>query len=325
MKKFFNQLFILTILFIGLFYGYGSYIHSKETPREIKQVKALLKIGTGEDLGKQYEQYTKYMEEEKKEDLDLSYELFKKNMEETAVPVIEEAPILEESSIEPITPEIYKSVNVIITDVRNNNIDKILETFKDFKNIGLAFNYNNSYAMEKAKDAGFDNLINTVVMEPFNSNIKLPLEAITTNKSVEENLSSLQDTIDKSYMPIAVINEMGSKITSENGDKELLKAILNKTFENNLLFIDSKSNFHSIACEVAEEYNIPCVQNYLFINKRDQVKDAFAELKAEATRNGSAIGIFTYDVNKLDALRRALEEIGNGENLQIVPIIDLIK
>lgn len=238
--------------------------------------------------------------------------------EESIEVVVEEIPeeIIEEVVIIPAN-----DISIIISDVSNGNIDSIIKYFSDNKNIGLAFAYGSKDAMKKAKEAGFDNLIASVAMEPFNEDILLPLSTIKVDNSAEKNIEVLNIILAETYMPIAVMNEMGSKITSKK-HIDTLKPVMVEIKSKNLAFIDSKSNFYSVAGNIAEEVNVDFAENYTFIDKdissEEVILKALNGLKYRADEKGSVLAVGNYSAKLIKTLDSWLNDL--TENYQLVSI-----
>lgn len=229
-------------------------------------------------------------------------------MEQEVVEEVKESNI-EETVVEAVSEE--TNISIVLTDISSENIDSVVKYLADNKEIGLAFKSGNLEAMKKAKEAGFDNLIVSVTMEPFNESIAIPELSITTTKSTMENIDVLTTVLDEAYMPIAITNDMGSKVTSKK-HVNVMKPIMASIKSKNIAFLDSKSNYYSVAEGVAEEYGVPYASNYVFIDKdtssQEAVIDALNKLKETATYKNSVIAMGDYSEVVIKALGEWLSE-----------------
>ncbi|MCV6599288.1 MAG: divergent polysaccharide deacetylase family protein [Alphaproteobacteria bacterium] len=236
--------------------------------------------------------------------------------EEKSLEVVSEAN--EESVIDSVVEEqeevVVKSTNIsiVLTDISSENIDSVIKYLANNKEIGLAFKNGNFEAMKKAKEAGFDNLIVSITMEPFNESISLPELSITTGNSTMENVDVLDTVLDNSYMPIAITNDMGSKVTSKK-HINVMKPIMASIKSKDLAFLDSKSNYYSVAAGVAEEYGVPYASNYVFIDKdisnKEAVIGALNELEKVASYKDYVIAMGDYSETVIKALSEWLENV----------------
>ncbi|WP_088549607.1 divergent polysaccharide deacetylase family protein [Paenibacillus aquistagni] len=87
--------------------------------------------------------------------------------------------------------------------------------------------------------------------------------AILSNLSDEEIEKRVREAIDAVPHAVGMNNHMGSKIT---GDKHIMGIILRVCKEKGLYYLDSKTNYRSVAGEVAEELNVPIVYNQVFLD-----------------------------------------------------------
>lgn len=231
----------------------------------------------------------------------------------------EEVPCI--SDVEP-----KNKMAIVITDVSSENIDSVIKYLGDNTYVGLAFNINQYDAMKKAKDAGFDNLIVSVTMEPFNESISLPEQSITADKSAMENVQVLSDVIGNSYMPIAITNHMGSKITSKK-HVETMKPIMADLKGKGLGFIDSKSNYYSVAEGVAEEYSVPYFESYTFLDKDVSSKEVVTEALNKfqvASEDKLVLGMGAYSGKFIKALDSWLSEVDADEDSEVISIQEIL-
>lgn len=87
--------------------------------------------------------------------------------------------------------------------------------------------------------------------------------AILSSQSDAEIEQRLREAIDAVPHAVGMNNHMGSKIT---GDKRIMRIVLRVCKEKSLYYLDSKTNYRSIAGEIAEELDVPIVYNQVFLD-----------------------------------------------------------
>jgi polysaccharide deacetylase 2 family uncharacterized protein YibQ len=144
---------------------------------------------------------------------------------------------------------------------------------------------------EAAHKAGYDVLVH-LPMEPKTGRASwLGPGAIMTNLSDEEIRDKVRKAIDAVPYAIGINNHTGSKAT---GDIRVMRAIMDVCKERGLLFLDSHTNYRSVACKAAAEKNVPCLENEIFLDDHALPAHISKQLKLLADRskqNGTAIAI----------------------------------
>jgi hypothetical protein len=101
-------------------------------------------------------------------------------------------------------------------------------------------------------------------MEPKHGNPKwLGPGAITVDLSDEEIRKRMEAAIDDVPFAEGVNNHMGSKAT---GDKRVMRIVLQVCKERGLVFLDSKTNYWSVAGPIARELGVKYVANEMFFD-----------------------------------------------------------
>lgn len=109
-----------------------------------------------------------------------------------------------------------------------------------------------------------DDVILHLPMEPRQGNPKwLGPGAVLANMSDEEVRQKVEAALDNVPYAIGINNHMGSKIT---GDERVMGVILSVCKERGLFFVDSKTNYHSIAGKMAYQMGLPRVENHIFLD-----------------------------------------------------------
>ena len=123
---------------------------------------------------------------------------------------------------------------------------------------------------------------------------------------------------------VGVNNHMGSAFTTwEPG----MRAVLEEVGKRGLFFIDSITDPHSIACNLAGRMNVKCDARDVFLDtnaSEGQVEKQWHRLLGIAKRRGSAIAIghprnATYEVLKTEIPRLT------STNIRLVPISEVVK
>lgn len=86
---------------------------------------------------------------------------------------------------------------------------------------------------------------------------------ISTDLKNDEIRKRVHAAIDEVPHAIGINNHMGSKAT---GDERVMKLVLEVCKERGLFFLDSHTNYWSIACRKAKEVGVPCIENHLFLD-----------------------------------------------------------
>ena len=144
---------------------------------------------------------------------------------------------------------------------------------------------------ERAYRMGHDVILH-MPMEPKRGKKKwLGPGAITSKLTDEEIRKRMEEAIDQIPHAIAVNNHMGSKITS---DERIMSIVLDVCKERGLFFIDSRTNYNSVAKKLAELKGMPILENDIFLDDVQTVKHITKQLKSAAKlaeKNKSCIAI----------------------------------
>ncbi|MEO3947305.1 divergent polysaccharide deacetylase family protein [Gorillibacterium sp. CAU 1737] len=148
-------------------------------------------------------------------------------------------------------------------------------------------------------------------MEPFTGRKSwLGPGAITCDLKDEEIRERVRKAVDSVPHAVGISNHMGSKATS---DERVMENILHVCRERGLYFLDSHTNYRSIAGKTAAKMGVPSTDNQLFL---DDVKDAALVRKqllqlaklVEVRGTGIAIGhVGTGGKKTAEAVRQAPE------------------
>jgi uncharacterized protein len=115
---------------------------------------------------------------------------------------------------------------------------------------------------ENAFQKGNDVIVH-LPMEPQHKTKGLGKDAITTSMSETEIRERVLAAIADVPHAIDINNHMGSKAT---GDSRVMKVVLEVCREKNLIFVDSKTNYWSIVPKVANQLQVPFVENHIFLD-----------------------------------------------------------
>jgi polysaccharide deacetylase 2 family uncharacterized protein YibQ len=348
MKSIVSRMFLLLIIGIGGLFAYSYYYQGVVDLEASQEFVSFVEIEREAPVeGFMQEEYImSYADETPVVEEGFIYEIFE---EDVSAPIIEEVIAVEEVLAEEIIEEVEvevveavveeveviveapvkaKKLSIVLGDISDENIDSVIKYLGDNKYVGLAFSYGSLDAMKKARDAGFTEIVASVTMEPFDESIWLPVSTIKTSNSADLNKEILNTVLNETHMPIAIVNKMGSKITSVK-HMDTLRPIMEEIKSKNIGFIDSKSNFHSVAVDVAEEYGVPYVANYTFIDKdistETVVFDNLDKLKERADVQDYVLGMGDYSARLVKVLDTWLTAVEKDAGYEIVPVSVLMK
>lgn len=132
---------------------------------------------------------------------------------------------------------------------------------------------------EQAHKMGHDVIIH-MPMEPKQGKADwLGPGAITSEMTDEEVRKRMEEAIAQVPHAVGVNNHMGSKIT---GDERIMSIVLDVCKEHGLFFIDSKTNYHSVAGRVAAEKGLPNIGNDIFLDDMHTVQHVKKQLNSAA-------------------------------------------
>lgn len=115
----------------------------------------------------------------------------------------------------------------------------------------------------RAHERGDDVLLH-LPMEPRQGNPKwLGPGAVLANMTDEEVRRKVEAALDNVPFAIGINNHMGSKVT---GDERIMAVILSVCKERGLFFVDSKTNYRSVAGNMAYRAGLPRVENHIFLD-----------------------------------------------------------
>lgn len=178
---------------------------------------------------------------------------------------------------------------------------------------------------EAAHLAGKEVIIH-LPMEPMNANKSwLGPGVISTSLSDAEIRKRVDAAIADIPHAIGINNHMGSKATV---DARVMRIILEQCKKHKMFFVDSHTNYHSIACKTAEEVGVPCIENEMFLDDQHTLSHVTKQLslihqRLQTRRYCIAIGhVGAGGKITAEALKNKLPELANY--IQFVPISKLI-
>lgn len=160
-------------------------------------------------------------------------------------------------------------------------------------------------------------------MQPMGSNhlgpggLTLDMSRIQFRETLQADLTSVPHVV-------GINNHMGSLLTRHPGHMQWLMEEIRR--QESLYFVDSRTTHHSVANQVANEYQIPTRQRDVFLDddpSPEAVINQFNRLIEKANRKGSAIGIgHPYDstVSVLAVMLPQLKDM----NIELVPVSQLV-
>ncbi|MEK3714296.1 divergent polysaccharide deacetylase family protein [Paenibacillus sp. FSL R7-0333] len=115
----------------------------------------------------------------------------------------------------------------------------------------------------RAHELGFDVLVH-LPMEPRQGKPEwLGPGAVLTSMNDAEVRQRVEAALDNVPYAIGINNHMGSKVT---GDERVMGIVLEVCKERGLFFVDSHTNYRSVAGRMARELGMPPVENHIFLD-----------------------------------------------------------
>ncbi|MNO28220.1 Divergent polysaccharide deacetylase [compost metagenome] len=115
----------------------------------------------------------------------------------------------------------------------------------------------------RAHEQGLDVLVH-LPMEPRQGKPQwMGPGAVLTRMSDEEVRERVEAALDNVPFAIGINNHMGSKVT---GDERVMGIILAVCKERRMFFVDSHTNYRSVAGRMAREMGLPPVENHIFLD-----------------------------------------------------------
>lgn len=115
----------------------------------------------------------------------------------------------------------------------------------------------------RAHELGFDVLVH-LPMEPRQGKPEwLGPGAVLTRMSDAEVRQKVEAALDNVPYAIGINNHMGSKVT---GDERVMGIVLAVCKERGLFFVDSHTNYRSVAGRMAREMGLPPIENHIFLD-----------------------------------------------------------
>lgn len=162
-------------------------------------------------------------------------------------------------------PAEAKRVAIVIDDLGNNmdGTEEIMKAPIPLTVAVMPFLPTTKRDAEWAHRVGHDVLVH-LPMEPLKGRRNwLGPGAITTDLSDEEIRSRVEKAIDEVPHAVGINNHMGSKATA---DERVMRIVLGVCKKRGLFFLDSKTNYRSVASRVASELGVPVMQNEIFLD-----------------------------------------------------------
>ncbi|RNB70047.1 divergent polysaccharide deacetylase family protein [Brevibacillus panacihumi] len=172
-----------------------------------------------------------------------------------AIPEVSPAPL-------PAKP---KQVAFVIDDFGNNmkGTEEMLSMPVPMTIAVMPFLPSTKKDAELAYKNGHDVIVH-MPMEPLKGRASwLGPGAITTDLSDEEIRDRLRKAIDEVPHAIGMNNHMGSKATA---DERVMRIVMGVLKERGLYFLDSKTNYRSVAGKIAKEIGVPYTENQMFLD-----------------------------------------------------------
>ncbi|NHN30129.1 divergent polysaccharide deacetylase family protein [Paenibacillus agricola] len=158
-----------------------------------------------------------------------------------------------------------KKIAIVIDDFGNNmqGSDEIMMLTIPLTIAVMPFMPTTRRDAEWAHRLGHDVLIH-MPMEPLKGKKSwLGPGAITTDMPDEEIRKLVQQAIADVPYAVGMNNHMGSKVTA---DKRVMRIVLEVCKDNNLMYLDSRTNYKSVVKPIAEELGVRVLENHIFMD-----------------------------------------------------------
>ncbi|WP_253735801.1 divergent polysaccharide deacetylase family protein [Paenibacillus sp. FJAT-26967] len=158
-----------------------------------------------------------------------------------------------------------KSAAIVIDDFGNNmkGTDSILDLPIPLTVAVMPFLSSSKSDAQDAFRKGREVIVH-LPMEPMTGKKSwLGPGVISTDLSEEEIRKRVNAAIDDIPHAIGVNNHMGSKATA---DERVMHIVMEVLRERGLFFLDSHTNYRSIACREAKKVGVPCLENHIFLD-----------------------------------------------------------
>ncbi len=181
--------------------------------------------------------------------------------------------------------------------------------------------YSRAIAQE-ARENGLDVLLH-LPMEPRNDRFETNQFMLRSKMDEAEIRRRVRLALAALPQAVGVNNHMGSHATT---DTSLLGVLFDELRQRDLFFVDSKTTPKSVACEIATELGVNCVENYTFVDaikEKPFVRQQLIALAERAARSGSAVGIAHPEEVTLQVLRTELPVLAK-RGYQFVGVSELL-
>ncbi|MNI20269.1 Divergent polysaccharide deacetylase [compost metagenome] len=186
-----------------------------------------------------------------------------------------------------------KRLAVIIDDLGNKmqGTDEILAMPVKLTVAVMPFLPSSEQDARNAHERGHDVLIH-LPLEPKQGNPKwLGPGAILSSMTDEEVRKKVEEAIDNIPFAVGINNHMGSKIT---GDKRIMSVILDVCRARGLFFVDSKTNYWSVAGDISIEKGLPELHNDIFlddVHTERHIAGQFSKIEELLEQRGKCVTI----------------------------------
>jgi len=147
--------------------------------------------------------------------------------------------------------------------------------------------------------------------------LKLNMSPFLIKRIVDEDLAAVPEAT-------GVNNHMGSRFTRWRPG---MKAVLEKLSRRGLYFVDSVTDSHSVAYDMARKMGLPCSKRDVFLDHDDSVEiieRQWNKLLNRARKNGKALAIGHPRFNTYRVLKRRIPQL-KYEGLSLVPASRIVE
>lgn len=220
-------------------------------------------------------------------------------------------------------------ISIIVDDVgiNKNVVDSLIDISN---NLTFAILPNRPFSLYAAEQARKNNL-DVLLHQPMEPRIDSGYTADDAGEGVllvgqtkKDILEILNRNLSSVPNAVGINNHMGSKFTQND---ELMRLILTRLKEKNLLFVDSLTTSDSKGYIIAKELGMRAARRDIFLDSRrkgkDYIRKQLKKLVRKAKKNGYSVGICHTYPQTIEVMKEELDNI--SEEVSILPISKLVK
>lgn len=230
-----------------------------------------------------------------------------------------------ENAVDVDAPEGMARIVIIIDDVGVNYsaAKELMDIKQPLTMAFLPYARNVESLAAESKAAGHELMIH-MPMEPMNTDLDTGDIVLKTGYSLKK-FDSMMDTALASFDGyVGVNNHMGSKFTA---DPESMRRLMDRLYEEGLLFVDSRTIHTSVAEQTASDFFVPNITRDVFLDhdpSEEGVRASLAKVERIAREYGKVVAIGHPKAHTIKILKEWLPTL-TDKNMVLVPVSTVIK